>query len=102
MTERLAGGRLGTVREGDIRDCFVFPGTEYDAGIEVDGQHARKISYGINPLNDRVYIYDLTIEGDSRRCGLATATLWRLWCTHQVPLVPLHEVGTAGTRRASG
>ena len=95
LTERLAGVRLVTVREGAIRDCFAFPGTEYDAGIEVDGQHAGKISYGINPLNDRVYIYDLIIEGDSRRRGLATATLWRLWCTHQVPLVPLHEVGTA-------
>ena len=95
LTERAADVRLVTEREEVCRGCFAFPGTEYDAGIEVDGQHAGKISYGINPLNDRVYIYDLTIMDDSRRRGLATATLWRLWCTHQVPLVPLHEVGTA-------
>lgn len=95
LIERATGVRLVTEREETIRGCFAFPGTEYDAGIEVDGQHAGTISYGINPLNDRIYIYELTIEGESRRRGLATATLWRLWCTHQVPLVPLHEVGTA-------
>ena len=87
LTERAADVRLVTVREGACRGCFAFPGTEYDAGIEVDGQHSGKISYGINPLNDRAYIYDLTIVGDSRRRGLATVTLWRLWCTHQVPVV---------------
>lgn len=95
LNERSAGVQLVTEREESCRGCFAFPGTEYDAGIEVDGQRAGKISYGINPLNDRVYIYDLTIEGDYRRRGLATATLWRLWCKHPVPLVPLHEVGTA-------
>ena len=72
LTDRSAGVRLVTVREEAIRDCFAFPGTEYDAGIEIDGQHVGRISYGINPLNDRAYIYDLTIVGDSRRRGLAT------------------------------
>lgn len=72
LMERAAGVRLVTQREEACRGCFAFPGTEYDAGIEVDGQHAGKISYGINPLNDRVYIYDLTVVGDSRRRGLAT------------------------------
>lgn len=95
LNERSAGVHLVTEREESCRGSFAFPGIEFVAGIEVDGQCAGKISYGINPLNDRVYIYDLTIEGDYRRRGLATATLWRLWCDHQVPLVPLHEVGTA-------
>lgn len=95
LNERAAGVQLVTEREESTRGCFTFPGTEYDADIEVDGQRTGKISYGINPLNDRVYIYDLNIDGDYRRRGLATATLWRLWCAHQVPLVPLHEVGTA-------
>lgn len=95
LNELASRVHLVTEREESCRGCFAFPGTEYDAGIEADGQRAGKISYGINPLNDRVYIYDLTIDGDYRRRGLATATLWRLWCNHQVPLVPLHEVGTA-------
>ncbi|NWC90502.1 GNAT family N-acetyltransferase [Pseudomonas reactans] len=74
---------------------FAFPGTEFVAGIEVDGQRVGRVIYGINPLNDRVYIYDLDIDVDHQGRGLATATLWRLWRAHQVPLVPLHEVGTA-------
>ena len=72
LTDRSAGVRLVTVREEAIRDCFAFPGTEYDAGIETDGQHVGRISYGINPLNDRGYIYDPTIEVDYRRRGLVT------------------------------
>lgn len=95
LNERAADVHLVTEREASTRGRFAYPGTEFVAGIEVDGQRRGRISYGINPLNDRVYIYDLNIEGDYRRRGLATVTLWRLWCTHQVPLVPLHEVGTA-------
>lgn len=95
LSERAAGVQLVTEREESTRGSFAFPGTEFVAGIEVDGQRVGKVDFGINPLNDRVYIYDLTIAGDYRRRGLATATLWRLWSTHQVPLVPLHEVGTA-------
>lgn len=87
--------RVVIERTESTRGCFAFPGTEFVAGIEVDGQRMGTVEFGINPLNDRVYIYDLTIEGQHRRRGLATAALWRLWCDHQVPLVPLHEVGTA-------
>lgn len=49
-----------------------FPGTEFFATTKVDGQRAGRICYGINPLNDRGYIYDPTIEGDYRRRGLVT------------------------------
>ena len=96
LNERATGVHLVTESEQSTRGCFAFPGTEFVAGIEVDGQLAGRIWYGINPLNDRVYIYELKIGRDYRLRGLATAALWRLWCTHQVPLVPLHEVGTAG------
>ncbi|MEA9979945.1 MULTISPECIES: N-acetyltransferase [unclassified Pseudomonas] len=95
MNESAAGVHLIKEQEESTRGCFAFPGTEFIAGIEVNGQRMGKVDFSINPLNDRVYIYDLTIEGDYWRSGLATATLWRLWCDHQVPLVPLHEVGTA-------
>jgi hypothetical protein len=87
--------RVVIKRTESTRGCFAFPGTEFVAGIEVDGQRAGNISYGINPLNDRVYIYDLIIDGEYQGRGVGSATLWRLWCKHQVPLVPLHEVGTA-------
>ncbi|MGE6473214.1 GNAT family N-acetyltransferase [Serratia proteamaculans] len=95
LSERATGVLLVIEGEESTRGCFAFPGTEFVAGIELDGHHAGRIWYGINPLNDRVYIYELKVDRAYRRRGLATAALWRLWCTHQVPLVPLHEVGTA-------
>lgn len=95
LNERAAGVHLVTAWEASCRGSFAFPGTEFVAGIVIDGQYAGRICYGINPLNDRVYIYNLTIADHYRRRGLATASLWRLWCHHQVPLVPLHEEGIA-------
>lgn len=95
LSERATDVQLVVEGEECTRGCFAFPGTEFVANIEVNGQRAGRIYYGVNPLNDRVYIYDLNIEGDFQRRGLATAALWRLWCNHSVPLVPLHEVGTA-------
>jgi len=95
LTDRSAGVRLVTVREEAIRDCFAFPGTEYDAGIEIDGQHVGRISYGINPLNDRVYIYELKIERQHQLTGTGISVLWLLWCKYQIPLVPMSEFGTS-------
>ena len=95
LNDRASGVTLVVEGEESTRGCFAFPGTEFVAGIEFDGHHAGRIWYGINPLKDRVYIYELTVDRAYRRQGLATAALWRLWCTHHVPLVPLHEVGTA-------
>ncbi|MEN5031578.1 hypothetical protein [Pseudomonas sp. Ps21-P2] len=56
-------------RTESTRGCFAFPGTEFVAGIEVDGQRMGTVEFGINPLNDRVYIYDLTIDGEYQGRG---------------------------------
>ena len=95
LTERAAGIHLVMEREEACHGCFAFPGTEYDAGIEVDGQHVGKISYGINPLNDRVYIYEFKIEPEHQRAGTGISVLWLLWCKYQIPLVPMSEYGTS-------
>ncbi|MDN4500143.1 N-acetyltransferase [Pseudomonas mosselii] len=81
------------------RDCargnFVFPGPDIAASIERAGQRVGVIHYGLSPLDDRVYISDFRIARDQQGQGLGLATLWRLWQQHQVPLTPLHEVGSS-------
>lgn len=73
----------------------VYPGSEYLANIEVDGQRVGHIDYSINPLRDRVYISMIEIHADHRRHGYALGALWQLWQEHQVPIVPLHQYGTS-------
>lgn len=72
LNQRAEGVLLVTQRAESCRGSFAFPGTEFVATIKVDGQRAGRICYGINPLNDRGYIYDPTIEVDYRRRGLVT------------------------------
>jgi hypothetical protein len=74
---------------------FVFPGTDYFDDIEVDGEHVGSIEYGVSPLLDRVYISDFEIFTENHRRGFAQAALWRLWLQYQMPLTPMHEVGTS-------
>jgi hypothetical protein len=40
LNERASGVHLVTESEESTRGCFAFPGTEFVAGIEVDGQLA--------------------------------------------------------------
>lgn len=73
------------------RGNFVFPGTDYLDDIEVDGHRVGHVDYGVNPLGDRLYINMLEINPAQQRKGIGLAVLWHLWCTHQVPLVPLYQ-----------
>lgn len=70
---------------------FVFPGTDYLDDIEVGGQRVGHVDYGISPLGDRLYINMLEIKLAQRGQGLGRAVLWHLWCTHQIPIVPLDQ-----------
>lgn len=73
------------------RGNFVFPGTDYLDDIEVDGHRVGHVDYGVNPLGDRLYINMLEINPAQQRKGIGLAVLWHLWCTRQVPLVPLYQ-----------
>lgn len=95
LNARAAHVQLVTERTEAHRGNFVFPGTDTFARIELDGQLVGYISYGINPLGDRVYINEIDVDRAYRRCGIALSALWILYQTHQVPIVPLHEVGTS-------
>ncbi|MFA0999022.1 MULTISPECIES: GNAT family N-acetyltransferase [Pseudomonas syringae group] len=69
----------------------MFPGTDFVDDIEVNGQRVGQVDYGINPLGDRLYINMMEIQPEHQRQGIGLAVLWRLWCTHQVPVVPLYQ-----------
>lgn len=49
------------------------------------------VDYGINPLGDRLYINMIEIDPAQQGQGIGLSVLWRLWRTHQVPIVPLHQ-----------
>lgn len=74
---------------------FVFPGIDFVDRIEVADQPVGYVDYGINPLGDRLYIDMLDIEPKYQQQGIGMAVLWRLWLTHQIPIVPLHQYGTS-------
>lgn len=95
LSKRAAQVQLVTERAESHRGNFVFPGTDTFARIELDGKRVGTISYGINPLGDRIYINEIEVDRAYRRQGIAQSALWLLYKAHQVPIVPLHEVGTS-------
>lgn len=78
-------------RQESPRGNFVFPGTDYLDDIEVGGHRVGHVDYGINPLGDRLYINMLEIAPAQQGQGIGLGVLWRLWCAHQVPIVPLYQ-----------
>lgn len=95
LTEHASTVQLVVERSESLRGHFVFPGPDISALIQLDGQRVGRINYGVSPLDDRVYISDLHISSAHRRCGIGLTALWRLWSQYQVPLTPMHEVGTS-------
>lgn len=83
--------RLVNLRSESPRGNFVFPGTDYLDAIEVAGQRVGQVDYGINPLQDRVYINMIEIDPTQQGQGIGLGVLWQLWRTHQVPIVPLYQ-----------
>lgn len=90
-----SGLQLVTLRSESLRGNFVFPGQDITAAIEQHGQRVGHISYGISPLQDRLYISDYKIRDSFRRQGLGQAALWRLNRQHGMSLATLHEVGSS-------
>lgn len=47
--------------------------------------------YALSPLNDQVYLFELEIAPEHRRCGYGMAFLWHLVRTCGQPITPVHE-----------
>lgn len=94
--DRLASGlQLVTERQAVVPGNFFYPGPTITAALVYQDQPAGHIRYGQSPLVDRLYVCYIEVNPAQRLQGLGQAALWRLWCQYQVPLTPLHEVGTA-------
>lgn len=91
LNDTAACSYLVNRRQESPRGNFVFPGTDYLDDIEVGGQRVGHVDYGINPLGDRLYINMLEIAPAQQGQGIGLGVLWRLWRTHQVPIVPLYQ-----------
>ena len=95
LNEQASRVHLVNRRQESHRGNFVFPGTDFVDDIEVGGQRVGYVSYGINPLDDRVYINKIDIELQHQRQGFGFGVLWCLWLKHQVPIVPLYQYGAS-------
>lgn len=89
LNDRSYNIKLVTVRDESLHGNFVYPGIDTVARIEIGGQCVGDVDFGINPLGDRLYIKTIEIRAGYRFRGVGLGTLWRLWQTHQVPIVPL-------------
>lgn len=96
MNEGAARVHLVTEHTVCAPGTFVFPGTDTHAGIEVGGHRVGFVSYGVNPLGDRLYINKIEIDPAHQKKGMGLAVLWHFWLTHQVPIVPISQYGTSG------
>lgn len=59
------------------------------------GEKVGSAQYGLSPLGDRVYVHDIHVAAEHRRCGYATAFLWHLTRQHTQPITPVRELHAA-------
>lgn len=90
-----SGLQLVTERHAVVSGNFFYPGPTITAALVYQGQPAGHVRFGQSPLVDRLYICYIEINPAQRLKGLGLATLWRLWQQYQVPLTPMHEVGSS-------
>lgn len=82
-------------RSESLRGNFVFPGPDITVSIHFNDHDVGRIDYGVSPLDDGIYISNLQIDSEFRRRGVGLAALWQLWRQYELPLTPMHEIGTS-------
>lgn len=60
-----------------------------------DGAVVGRASFGISPINDRVYLYDIHIAQEWRRKGYGTSFLAYLHDTYRLPITPVQIISSA-------
>lgn len=75
---------------------FVEPNPDYRANIlNRLGQEVGAATFGISPLGDATYVYQIEVHTQYRRQGYALAFLCWLYSEHGLPITPIHIVGSA-------
>ena len=79
---------------------FVFPNSWYRVRARrADGQFVGDISYGVSPLNDRIYVDGVSVDAEFRRNGYAKGMLLAvsMQCSPAgklLPITALHETAS--------
>lgn len=77
-------------------DQFTSPAPTYLARIFNDeGVVVGKADFGVSPINDQVFIYEIAIEPKWQRRGYGTSFMFYLHEMYQLPITPVHEWFTA-------
>jgi hypothetical protein len=66
-----------------------------DVMVVINGANGERVGsalYGVSPLNDLVYLYDLRIHPEQRGEGYGLKFLRSLLDKHKLPVVPISEV----------
>ncbi|MDI2593109.1 GNAT family N-acetyltransferase [Pseudomonas sp. 681] len=96
LTARLPAVQLETLYTNQTHRDYLYPNPKFLAAVQtVDGQQIGILSYGINPLNDRLYVFQIEIQREYRRQGYGLAVLWTLSQQHGLLIMPNHITGTA-------
>lgn len=85
--------RLATARWSQT---FVEPNPDYRATIlNGMGQEVGSATFGVSPLDDATYVYQIEVHAEHRRQGYAMAFLFWLYNEYRHPIIPIHIVGNA-------
>ncbi|RON19452.1 N-acetyltransferase [Pseudomonas frederiksbergensis] len=96
LSDRLPEVRLRLTRTEQASKSFLDPSPTFHMSIESHtGLEVGSLRYGVNPLNDRLYVFWVEILDEYRRHGYGLAVLWALYQQYRLPIVPNHIRGSA-------
>jgi hypothetical protein len=96
LSDRLPEVQLRLTLMEQASKSFLDPSPTFHMSIESHtGLEVGSLRYGVNPLNDRLYVFWVEILTEHRRRGYGLAVLWMLYRQHRLPIVPNHVWGSA-------
>jgi hypothetical protein len=96
LFDRLPKIRINVTRREKAPLMFLDPAPRFTADIDsAAGIRVGTATYGVNPLNDKLYVFEVKIIEDHQRQGYGLAFLWTLHQEHGLPITPNHIWGSA-------
>ncbi|MHA6884646.1 GNAT family N-acetyltransferase [Ralstonia pseudosolanacearum] len=89
---------IGVQASPNFYKAFTAPNPDFDATIHnAAGDQVGTATYALSPLSDRIYIFDIQIALEHRRCGYGTALLWHLARAYGQPITAVKELYSASS-----